>query len=365
MAGNSIGKEFIVTFFGESHGKCVGVVVDGCPTGLPLTEEDIQPDLNKRLPPDPNVTSARREKDRVEIFSGTFNGLTTGAPIMALVRNEDVISKDYERIKDLLRPGHADYPARIKYDALNDYRGGGRFSGRLTVCYIIAGTIAKKILSTKSSEVMAHTIQIGDIAVQQVDHESIRKYRYENSVRCADPKFAEVMVKAIEQARHEGDSLGGIIEGLALNVPVGIGEPFFDSLDSDIAKIMFNIPAVKGVEIGGGFALARMRGSEANDPYALQDGKIVTTSNKAGGILGGMSTGMPIIVRVAFKPPSSIPREQKTVDIARMEESVIQVKGRHDPCVIPKAVPVVEAGLAITLADHMIRAGIIKKVLTR
>ena len=364
LAGNSIGKEFVVTSFGESHGKCVGVIVDGCPAGLPVSEKDIQAELDRRIPPQPKIVSGRIEKDVAEILSGVFNGFTTGAPLSMMVKNEEADSSDYEAIKDLPRPGHADYAARIKYGSFNDYRGGGRFSGRGTVALIMAGAVAKKLLSLFDVDVLAYTKTIGNVRMcKSLSFEEIRKRRYEAAVRCPDFACAEAMEDAIVKARKEGASLGGIIEIIALNVPAGVGEPLFDSLDADIAKMLFTIPAVKGVEFGVGFKAAELKGSENNDAYLMRNGKVATLTNNAGGILGGMSSGMPIIVRMAVKPTPSIAKEQQTVNLSKMENATIKVTGRHDPCVVPKAVPAAESAVAIVLADHMIRAGFIPKVL--
>jgi chorismate synthase len=364
LAGNSIGKEFVVTSFGESHGKRVGVVVDGCPAGLPLSEKDIQAELDRRIPPQPKIVSGRIEKDTVEIQSGLFNGFTTGAPIAMLVENKEADSSDYEAIKDLPRPGHADYAARVKYGGFNDYRGGGRFSGRVTVPLIMAGAVAKKLLSLFDVDVLGYTTAIGNVRISKsLSFEEIRRRRYETAVRCPDVACAKAMEEAIVKAREEGDSLGGIIEIMALNVPVGVGEPLFDSLDADIAKMLFTIPAVKGVEFGAGFKAAALKGSENNDPYLMIGGKVATLTNNAGGILGGVSSGMPIVVRIAVKPTPSIAKKQQTVNLSKMEDATMRVKGRHDPCVVPKAVPAAESAVAIVLADHMIRAGFIPKVL--
>ena len=364
LAGNSIGKEFVVTSFGESHGKYIGVVVDGCPAGLPLSETDVQAELDRRLPLQPKIVSGRIEKDAVQILSGVFNGFTTGAPISMTVENKEADSSDYEAIKDLPRPGHADYTARIKYGGFSDYRGGGRFSGRVTVAMIMAGAVAKKLLRVFDVDVLAYTKAIGNVVMSKsLGFEEIRKRRYEAAVRCPDLACAEAMEEAIVKARKEGDSLGGIIECLALNVPAGVGEPLFDSLDADLAKMLLTIPAVKGVEFGAGFKAAELRGSENNDAYLMRKGKIDTLTNNAGGILGGISSGMPIMVRVAVKPTPSIAKEQRTVNLPKMENTTMKITGRHDPCVVPKAVPVVESAVAIVLADHMIRAGFIPKVL--
>jgi chorismate synthase len=364
LAGNSIGKEFVVTSFGESHGKCVGVVIDGCPAGLSLSEKDIQPELDSRIPPQPKIVSGRIEKDKVNILSGVFNGFTTGAPIAMLVANEEADSSDYEMMKDLPRPGHADYPARVRYGGFNDYRGGGQFSGRVTVALIMAGAVAKKLLNVFDVDVLAYTTAVGKVKMgKALNSPEIRKRKYETAVRCPDLACAEAMEEAIVKARKEGDSIGGIIECIGLNVPAGVGEPLFDAMDADIAKVLLAVPAVKGVEFGSGFAAAELKGSEDNDAYRKKGGKVVALTNNAGGILGGLSSGMPIVVRVAVKPTSSIAKEQRTVNLSRMEDAEIKVGGRHDPCVVPKAVPVVEAAVAITLADHMIRAGVIPKVL--
>ncbi|MCS7120933.1 MAG: chorismate synthase [Nitrososphaerota archaeon] len=364
MNGNSIGKAFVITSFGESHGPCIGVIVDGCPPGLSLNEDDIQRELDKRRPGSTFVSTQRREEDKIEILSGLYRGRTTGAPICLLIRNIDVNSESYEEIKRKPRPGHADYPAYIKYGGYNDHRGGGRFSGRITACLVAAGAIAKKLIGTLGIEVLAHVVQIGRVRVKEkISYEDIRRNVYSNPVRCALPEYAALMEKEVIEAANDGDSVGGVVEGVALNVPCGIGEPIFDSLDSDIAKMMFNIPAVKGVEFGAGFNCTLLRGSENNDPYILRDGKIITMTNNAGGILGGISTGMPIVVRVAFKPTPSISKTQRTVDLKLMEEAELKLHGRFDPCIVPRAVPVVESCLAIVLADHIIRSGMITKVI--
>ena len=364
MSGNSIGKALVLTCFGESHGPCIGAIIDGCPAGLPLSVEDVQTELNKRKPGLTAVSTQRKEEDQVEILSGVFNGHTTGAPIYLIIKNKDVESEVYEQIKNKPRPGHADYAAYMKYGGFSDYRGGGRFSGRVTAAYVMAGAIAKKLLRFIDVEVLAHTIQIGKVKIpKNVTYDQIRENIYENPVRCAVPKSAVLMEKEILKAAEEVDSLGGIVEGVALNIPAGLGEPIFDSLDSDIAKMVFNIPAVKGVEFGAGFQVASLKGSENNDEYIIRKGNVVSETNNAGGILGGISTGMPIVLRVAFKPTSSIAKKQKTVDLTKMEETEIELVGRHDPCVVPRAVPVVESCLAFVLADHAIRAGKIPHVL--
>lgn len=366
LAGNSIGKEFTVTTFGESHGKFVGVVVDGCPAGLGLSEADIQIELDRRIPAEPKIVSARIEKDNAKFLSGVFNGFTTGAPIAVIVENREVDSSDYDSLKDLPRPGHADYPARIKYGGFNDYRGGGRFSGRVTVALIMAGAIAKKLLSRFGVDILAYTTAVGNIETdKKFSAEEIRMNKYAASTRCPDVVCAEKMEQEIVNAKKEGESVGGIVDCMALNIPVGVGEPMFDSLDADLAKALFNVPAVKGVEFGLGFGITELKGSESNDSYIMKDGEVVTSSDNMGGILGGLSNGMPIMMRVAIKPTPSVGKEQKTVNMSTKKESKLTIKGRHDPCVVPKAVPAVESAVAVTIADHMIRAGFIPKVLER
>ena len=364
MAGNSTGKEFIITTFGESHGKVVGVIVDGCPAGLPLTEKDFQEELNRRIPANPRIVSPRVEKDHAKILSGTFNGFTSGAPIALMVENKETKSSDYEAIKGRPRPSHSDYPAGIRYGGFNDYRGGGRFSGRVTVALILAGVIAKKLLSRYNIDVLAYTKAIGHIkSNKKFSAVEIKKNRYQLAARCPDLTCAERMEEEIINAKKIGDSLGGVVECLALNMPAGIGDPFFDTLDGDLAKALFAVPAVKGVEFGAGFKAAELRGSENNDAFLVKGSKIVTATENAGGIIGGLSSGMPIIIRVAIKPTPSISKEQQTVDLSTMENALISVKGRHDPCVVPKAVPAIEAAVAVTLVDYLIRSGEIPRIL--
>ena len=361
--GNSFGKLFTVTSFGESHGRCVGIIIDGCPAGLAITEEDIQRELNKRKPGAATAATPRVEEDRAEILSGVFSGKTTGAPICLLVWNKDINSSEYEKLRFLLRPGHADYTAFIKYGGFNDFRGGGRFSGRITATFVMAGAVAKKLLDLIGIEVLAHTIEIGGIKAKPKSFDEIKENVDQNPLKCADLAAAAEMSRVIEQVKAEGDSVGGIIEAIALNVPVGLGEPVFDTLDGELAKALFAIPAVKGVEFGSGFSATERRGSENNDPFTIKDGKIVTVTNNAGGILGGISNGMPIVARVAVKPTSSIAKNQETVDIKNMENTILSVKGRHDVCIVPRAVVVVESMMAVTICDFAIRAGLIPRVI--
>ncbi len=364
---NIFGKDFKIMTFGESHGKCVGAVIDGCPAGLKLEESDIQEELDKRKPGQSKIASQRKEEDRVEILSGVFQGFTTGAPICLLVWNKDMKSESYEKIKEgLIRPGHADFTAFMKYGGFNDGRGGGRFSGRITAGFVMAGAVAKKLLSLLKIEVLAHTIEIGGIMAEKKSISEIRKNIYgvyKNEVRCADLSAAKEMLVEIEKARKEGDSLGGMIEGIALNLPVGLGEPVFDTLDGEISKALFAIPGVKGVEFGLGFGSTKLKGSQNNDLFLIKNGKILTKTNNSGGILGGISNGMPIVVRVAIKPTSSILKSQMTVNIKKTKMEELRIEGRHDPCIVPRAVPVVEAMLAITICDFAIRARMIPRVL--
>lgn len=360
---NSFGKLFNITSFGESHGKCVGVVIDGCPAGLPLTEADIQKEVDKRRPGGSVASTTRAEEDKVEILSGIFNGHTTGAPICLLTWNRDTDSSQYERIRFTPRPGHADYTAFVKYSGFNDFRGGGRFSGRITATFVMAGAVAKKLLDHIGVEILAHTIEIGGVKAQVTGLEEIRDNVEANPLKCADFEAAKEMLSVIEQAIEAGDSVGGTIEGIALNVPAGLGEPVFDTLEGDLSKALFAIPAIKGVEFGSGFSAAEKRGSENNDPFTVKDGKIVTTTNNAGGILGGISNGMPVVLRVVVKPTPSIASSQKTVDMAKVQNANLEVKGRHDACIVPRAVPVVESMMAVTLCDFAMRAGLIPEVI--
>ena len=364
MSGSSIGKRLVLTSFGESHGKCVGAVLDGCPAGLELEENDLQEMLNQRKPGQSTITTQRREGDIVEIISGVFRGYTTGAPITMIIWNKDQQSKAYDNLRTKLRPGHSDYPAMVKYKKFNDHRGGGRFSGRLTATHVMGGAVARKLLKeTLKIETFSYTIQIGKEKMSKKMTEKMRKAIYENDVRCPDESTAKKMRRAIVEARKKGDSLGGVIESITTNLPVGIGEPIFSSLESEISKAMYSIPSVKGVEFGSGFEGSTRFGSENNDLYMVKKGKIVTKTNNAGGILGGLSTGMPIVMRVGFKPASSIAKKQNTIDIKSKKNTVLQVEGRHDPCVVPRAPPVVDSLVSLTIADCALQGGFIKSVL--
>jgi len=355
MSGNTFGQSFRITTWGESHGRAVGVTVDGVPAGLPLTEDDIQKELDRRRPGQSKISTPRAEADRVEILSGIFEGRTTGTPVSMLVWNKDADSSAYEYIKDLPRPGHADYPYQVKY-GIRDYRGGGRSSARETIGRVAGGAIAKTLLSRFGIEIVAHVTELGGIRAKSLSFDEIRENIEKTPVRCADLEAAGKMLSQVEIARQEGDSIGGIVEIIACGVPAGLGEPVFDKLDADLAKALMSIGAVKGVEIGAGFECARMRGSEMNDPFIIKAGGVVTETNNAGGILGGLSSGMPIVCRVAVKPTPSISKTQRTVDLVNVSATEIAIQGRHDPTIPPRMVPVAEAMVALVLADHMIRS---------
>jgi chorismate synthase len=364
MSSSSIGQRFVFTSFGESHGRCIGATVDGCPAGLEIEEKDIQSMLDQRKPGQSMVSTQRKEEDKVEILSGVYKGHTTGAPITMIIWNKDQHSRDYDNLTLKPRPGHSDYPAYVKYEGFNDIRGGGRFSGRLTATFVMAGAIARKlILNTLGIETFSYTCQVGNIKMKEMATVKMKNSIYNNEVRCPDQKVALRMRETILAARRKGDSVGGIIESQTLNLPVGLGEPIFGSLESDLSKALFSIPAVKGVEFGSGFHGSTLHGSDNNDEFVIKQGKIQTKTNNAGGILGGISTGMPILFRVAFKPASSIAKKQQTVDLKTKKPASLIVQGRHDPCVVPRAPPVVDSLVSIVIADHAIRAGLIPPVI--
>lgn len=349
MAGNSFGDIFRITTWGESHGPAIGVVIEGCPAGMTLYKKDIQKELDRRSPGQSSITTSRKEPDEIEILSGLFKGKTTGLPISLLVKNRDIDSSKYEKIKHLFRPGHADFTYFAKY-AIRDYRGGGRSSARETVARVAAGAIAKKILQSKRISIVGHTVQIGNIKANKFIKEEIEN----NPVRCADKLAAIKMEKQIQNVKKSGDSLGGIIEVIARQVPPGLGEPVFDKLDADIAKAMMSLGGVKGVEIGTGFAVSSMKGSKANDEFIRKSGRTITKTNHAGGILGGISNGNDIIVRLAIKPTASISKEQNTVNQKGRTEK-IKVEGRHDPCICPRIVPIAESMMALVIVDHLLK----------
>lgn len=364
MSGNTFGTLFRITTWGESHGTGVGVVIDGCPAGIALDETDIQEELNRRRPGQSDITTPRKEEDKAEILSGVFSGKTTGAPISIIVKNKDVDSSKYEELKNTPRPGHADLTYELKY-GLRDWRGGGRSSARETIGRVAGGAVAKKLLSLQGIEVIGHVVELGGIRAKQVSIEDIRENTEKNPVRCADMEAAVEMQAMIHAARSEGDSVGGIVEIIGTGVPAGVGEPVFDKLSAELACGLVSIGAVKGVEFGAGFKCAQMKGSRMNDPIAFRAGKISTLTNNAGGILGGISNGEPIICRIAVKPTPSISKEQRTVDICNMKDTRIKITGRHDPSIPPRIVPVAEAMVALVLVDQMMRGGFIKTSMIR
>ncbi len=355
MAGNSFGTAFRVTTWGESHGAALGVVVDGCPAGLALTAADIQRELDRRKPGVSEVTTARTEADEVQLLSGLFEGKTLGTPISMLVWNKNVDSSPYEHFRYIPRPGQADYTYHLKY-GIRDHRGGGRASGRETVARVAAGAIAKKLLTRQSVEILGHVVEIDGIRAREASAAEIRDRAEGTTVRCADPEAAKRMEAAIKAAREEGESVGGIVEVRALGVPPGLGEPVFDKLDAELAKALMSIGAVKGVELGRGFEAARLRGSEMNDELCVRTGRMQMKTNNAGGVLGGISTGAPLICRIAVKPTPSVAKPQRSVDMRTMQEVELRITGRHDPCICPRIVPVAEAMVALVLADFLLRA---------
>ncbi|WP_407413884.1 chorismate synthase [Methanobrevibacter sp.] len=355
---NSIGEKFRVTSFGSSHGKALGAVVDGCPANLELSAEDIQKELDKRKPGTSSVTTPRKEADEIQILSGIFEGKTDGTPITGIVFNKNQQSKDYSMFKNTPRPSHGDYGWMTKYGNY-DYNGGGRGSGRVTIGHVIGGAIAKKLLKTQGIEIISHVTQIGNVKSQVNDFKTIKENIDKNPVRCGDLKAAKEMEELILAKKEEGDSIGGIVETIATGVPAGLGEPVFERLDGDLARILMNIGAVKGVEIGLGFDVANHTGSEINDAYEIINDKITTKTNNSGGIIGGMSNGMPIISKIAVKPTPSISKCQDSINLEKMENEKIEIKGRHDPCICPRVTVVAEASTSIVLADHMIRSGFI------
>ena len=356
MSGNTFGTLFRITTWGESHGYAVGVVVDGCPAGLPLCTEDVQKELDRRRPGQSRASTARQEADRVEMLSGIFEGRTTGTPISMLVWNKDADSSAYDALRDKPRPGHADFTYQMKY-GLRDHRGGGRASARETVGRVAAGAIAKKILILEGIHTAGYVIELGGIKadIKSSDISELSVKAESNPVRCPDLGAAKNMLQHLDEVRQEKDSLGGIVAIIAEGVPPGLGEPVFDKLDADLAKALMSIGSVKAVEIGAGLHSAKMLGSEMNDSLKIKEGKIEFESNNAGGILGGISTGAPIVCKIAVKPTPSIAKRQRTVDIVSLEPAEIEIMGRHDPAIPPRIVPVAEAMMALVLADHLLR----------
>ena len=351
MPGNTFGSIFRITTWGESHGPALGVVIDGCPAGLIISEKEIQKDLDRRRPGQSSLTTPRKEADRLEILSGIFEGKTTGTPISLMIRNKDQASRDYGKLVDTYRPSHADFTYDAKY-GFRDHRGGGRASARETVGRVAAGAIAKKILKKKAKvEVLAYVKQVREIRSNVKTEKLTQKMVEASPTRCPDPKAAKKMTALIEKMKKSGDSVGGIVECIIRNVPAGLGSPVFEKMEARLAQAMLSLPATKGFEIGSGFDAVLMTGSQHNDPIIKKGRKIVTKTNHAGGIVGGISNGMDIVFRVAFKPTATIFKKQKTVS-KKGKETNLQMSGRHDPCVLPRAVPIVEAMAALVLTDE-------------
>ncbi len=356
MAGNSFGTLFKISTFGESHGEAIGVVIDGCPANLPIDLEFIQNEMDKRRPGQSKLTSQRKESDTIKVISGVFEGKTTGTPIAILIPNEDQRSKDYTHLEDAFRPSHADFTYQQKYGH-RDHRGGGRSSARETAARVAAGAIAKILLKQAGIEIFAHVSAVGLVEAPNLDQNDLSRliqHRESNLVRCADPATAKEMTDLIENIRKEGDTIGGKIAAVIMNCPVGLGEPVFDKLHADLGKAMLSINAVHGFEYGSGFSGSEMKGSEHNDLFIQEGKKTKTLTNFSGGIQGGISNGMDICFRVAFKPVATLMQDQETVN-KEGQATTIQGKGRHDPCVVPRAVAIVEAMAALVMADHYLR----------
>ncbi len=357
MAANTTGEIFRVTTFGLSHGDALGAVIDGCPAGLELSEKDIQEELNKRRPGTSKITSPRDEKDKVEILSGVFNNKTDGTPLTAIIRNKDQRSKNYDNLKNNPRPGHGDYCWNMKYGNY-DYRGGGRGSGRITIGHVIGGAVSKKLLGLYNITTTAHVIEIHGIKNnEKLPLETIKENITKNNVRCSNLEVAQKMEQVILDSKENGDSVGGKVEIIIDNLPAGLGQPVFDRIDGDLAKALMNIGAVKAVEVGLGTECSLVTGSQMNDEYILEDNKIKTSTNNSGGILGGMTNGMPVVLRISVKPTPSISYNQKTVNLETNTESTIKIEGRHDPCICPRITTVAESACNMVVADHMIRSG--------
>lgn len=351
------GSKIKLSIFGESHGNAIGITIDGLPAGFSIDMDKIMMEMARRAPGKSSLSTPRKESDIPEILSGYFEGKTTGTPLCAIIRNSNTKSKDYSKLKDVMRPGHADYTGAVRYKGFNDYRGGGHFSGRITAPLVFAGAICKQILEVKGIIVSAHINSIGKIKdcsflESDISDELLNSFK-ENELPLINTKLEDEMRQEILSARSSGDSIGGTIECAILGVSPGIGDPFFDSVESTLAHLMFSVPAVKGIEFGKGFDISKMRGSEANDEYYLENGNIKTKTNNNGGILGGITNGMPIIFNVAIKPTASIFKEQKAVNIITMEETTLCIEGRHDPCIVQRALPVIEAVAAIGITELM------------
>lgn len=354
---NTFGTRYRTTIFGTSHGPFVGCTVEGLPAGTRIDEAFVQAQLDRRRPGQSLLVSQRKEPDHVEFSGGLLDGVATGEPIVAILRNEDVRSESYAQVGRVPRPGHGDFAAIMKYGGKSDLRGGGQLSGRMTAPLVASGAIARSLLASKGIRFFAHSAQIGRVTARPCTPEEIEANVERTPVRCADLTAADLMIAEIERARKDRDSVGGIIEGIVTGLPAGVGEPFFDSVESALSHLFFSIPAVKGIDFGAGFRAASMRGSEHNDPFIVNGGRVATATNHAGGILGGITSGMPVTFRIAVKPTASIPKPQRSVDLATMTPTEIVVTGRHDPCIVPRAVPVVENAAAMAVLDLMLVGG--------
>ncbi len=352
------GNKFKVSVFGESHGNAIGVVLDGLPPGIELDMEFIKKEMGRRQPGKSLLTTSRNESDSFEILSGYFQEKTTGSPLCAVIFNKDQQSDDYTELKSLLRPGHADYTGFVKNNGFNDYRGGGHFSGRLTAPMVFAGAVAKHVLQMRDIIIGSHIKSIQDVKDESFDSVNIDKNIFKKLINFTlpvlDKEMAEKMIESIINAKNEMDSVGGIIETAVINLQPGLGSPFFDSVESRLSHALFSIPSIKGVEFGQGFNITEIRGSQANDEFILENGEIKTSTNNNGGILGGITNGMPLVFRVAVKPTPSIGKLQKTVDICKKHEATLTIKGRHDPCIVPRVIPVVEAAVAVVILDLLL-----------
>ncbi|MFX1568051.1 MAG: chorismate synthase [Promethearchaeota archaeon] len=364
---NSFGTMFRITSFGESHGELVGIILDGVPAGINLDLNFVQNELNNRRPAQSEFTTNRSEEDKVKVLSGLFKNKTTGAPICIVIENKDIDSTFYEKYKNFLKPSHADYSAQMKYGGFSDYRGSGRFSGRITAGFVMAGAVAKIILKKYDIHVFAYTKSIGSVQddkkyfINEIDN--LIRLREKSPIRALDREKSKLMENLIKDVKNQKDSIGGTVKCIVTNFPGGKGGPVFNSIESNISKAIFAIPAIKGIEFGAGFRASRMKGSEHNDPWVIIDGKIQTSKNDAGGITGGISTGMPIEFTVAVKPTASIGIPQKTVDIKNRKNVEIEFTGRHDPCIVPRIVSVIEAMTANVLLDFLLIDGYIPRIL--
>ena len=349
------GNRLKVSIFGESHGAGIGITIDGLPSGVEIDMDEILKEMARRAPGKSKLSTARKEGDKPEILSGFFEGKTTGTPLCAVIRNSDQHSKDYGKLKDLMRPGHADYPGFIRYNGFNDYRGGGHFSGRITAPLVFAGAVCKQVLKSKGITIGAHVKSIGNIydkGFAEVDiTEELLETLKANELPLLCPEKEESMRNTILEARSDQDSVGGTIECTVIGINAGVGNPFFDSVESTLAHLMFSVPAVKGIEFGKGFEMSELRGSECNDEYYYEDGKVKTYTNNNGGITGGITNGMPILFKVGIKPTPSISKKQRTIDISEKKDAELVIEGRHDPCIVQRAVPVIEAVAAIGILD--------------